>query len=287
MMNKTILVLIVLIGLFSSTFPQETFRKAIFLHRSTGANIYDINGATTNVPAECHKYNVENNYTGEDSVFMYEELFPYGGNAWYRWHAIFDDDDSLGNDIYQYIEEYDIIIIKTCYTNGIPVYWYEGPQDTITHPNDQSYYCHQWHLRHIINIMGNHPDKFFVVWTPPMYTPANTPDSSGVPRYWLGSSFAYWMKDTLQAGNDAIYTNRYGAFPENIYIYDYFHDIDSLTMLPLSLATSPTDNHPNAAASDLIAPLFVEAVFNASIAYENDAEPPVVTKKILPMSRRR
>ena len=261
--SKTILALIVLIGLFSNIFPQETFRKAIFLARSVGTSIYEIDGATTSVPIECHKYNLENNYIGEDSVFIYRETFPYGGNAWYRWHAIFDDDDSLGNDIYQYIEDYDIIIIKTCYTAGVPVYWYEGPQDTILYPNDLSYYCHQWHLRPIINIMGNHPDKFFVIWTLPMYTPTVAPNG-----YPLGDAFSYWMKDTLAAGLDPIYNSRYGDFPENVYIYDYFHDIDSLTWMPYQYAVAPDDNHPNAAASSLIAPLFVKAVFDAAIQYE-------------------
>jgi hypothetical protein len=265
MRNKIILIVIILLGISSTIFPQNTYRKAIFLHRSVGANVYGpMEGSPTDVPTECHVYNVENNYTGADSIFMYEELFPTGGNAWYQWRAIFDDTDPV-NDIYQYIENYDIIIIKTCYTNGIAVYWYEGPQDTLNYPNDQSYYNHQWHLRHIINIMGNHPDKFFVIWTPAMYTPLNSPPGG----YILGDNFAYWMTDTLAAGIDPIYTSRYGYFPENVHVYDYFHDIDSLTYLPVSLALSPTDNHPNGAASDLVAPLFVKTVFDAAISYES------------------
>jgi hypothetical protein len=113
--------------------------------------------------------------------------------------------------------------------------------------------------------MGQHPDKFFVIWTPAMYTPTNTPASG----YILGDQFSYWMTDTLAAGLDATY----GAFPENVYVFDYFHDIDSLTYLPLSLAVSPTDNHPNAAATEQIAPLFVKDVFDAAIAYEESLLP--------------
>jgi hypothetical protein len=113
--------------------------------------------------------------------------------------------------------------------------------------------------------MSNHPDKFFVIWTPAMYTPLNSPTGG----YILGDAFAYWMTDTLAAGIDPIYTSRYGTFPENVHMYDYFHDIDSLSYLPVSLAISPTDNHPNEAASNLVAPLFVKAVFDAAIAYES------------------
>ena len=109
------------------------------------------------------------------------------------------------------------------------------------------------------------PDKFFVIWTPAMYTPANTPPGG----YILGDAFASWMKDTLAAGIDPIYNSRYGAFPSNVHIYDHFHNTDSLTYLPLSLAVSPTDNHLNAAATELLAPLFVNDVFDAAITYES------------------
>ena len=108
------------------------------------------------------------------------------------------------------------------------------------------------------------PDKFFVIWTPAMYTPANTPPGG----YILGDAFASWMTDTLAAGIDPIYNSRYGAFPSNVHIYDHFHNTDSLTYLPLSLAVSPTDNHLNAAATELLAPLFVNDVFDAAIQYE-------------------
>ena len=52
-----------------------------------------------------------------------EVLFPLNGNsgnAWWEWRAVFDGTDP-DDDIYQYIENYDIIIIKTCYTVGIPI----------------------------------------------------------------------------------------------------------------------------------------------------------------------
>ena len=97
-----------------------------------------------------------------------------------------------------------------------------------------------------------------------MYTPLNAPNG-----YPLGEAFAYWMTDTLAAGIDPIYNSRYGAFPENVHMYDHFHNADSLTYLPLSLAVSPTDNHLNTAATELLAPLFVNDVFDAAIAYES------------------
>ena len=272
MKNKIFLIVIILIGLSSIIFPQQKFRSAIFLHRSVGENIYDNTyaGATTSVPDETNLYNIAHSYTGTDAVSMDEVLFPWNnsGNEWYEWRAVFDGTDP-DDDIYQYINgtDYDIIIIKTCYTVGIARYWYDGPQDTINYPQAQNYYNYQWHIRHIVSKMAKYPNKFFVIWTPAMYTPANTPAGG----YVLGDQFSYWMTDTLATGIDPTY----GAFPANIHIYDYFHDIDSLTMLPLSLATAPDDNHPNARATELIAPLFVEKVFNAAILYEINYPLPV------------
>jgi len=266
MKTKIFLIVIILIGFSSTLFSQTTFRRAIFLHRSVGGNIYGPNNSNTSVPEECESYNVAHNYAGADAVSMDEIFFPWNGgsgNAWWCWRDVFDDVDP-DDDIYQYIDAYDIIIIKTCYTVGIPVYWYYGTNDTLD-VTTQSYYNYQWHCRYIVHKMGTMPDKFFVIWTPAMYTPANAPTPTGYP---LGDAFAYWMKDTLAAGIDAIYNSRYGAFPENVHIYDYFHDIDSSTYLPVSLAASPTDNHPNAAGTELIAPLFVKDVFDAAIAYE-------------------
>ncbi|MBK9097346.1 MAG: hypothetical protein IPM14_04325 [bacterium] len=82
MKNKTILVLIILIGLGSNIFGQEKFRKMAYLVQSVGSQIYTQNGVTTDVPAELLAYNIANNYTGEDSCTIYNPTddYPPGGN---------------------------------------------------------------------------------------------------------------------------------------------------------------------------------------------------------------
>ena len=39
MKNKILLIVIILIVIVSNIFPQQTFRRAIFLHRSIGDNV--------------------------------------------------------------------------------------------------------------------------------------------------------------------------------------------------------------------------------------------------------
>jgi hypothetical protein len=61
----------------------------------------------------------------------------------------------------------------------------------------------------------------------------------------------------------------FGAFPNNIYVFDYFIKLTSASgyLLP-QYATDTNDSHPNAAATTLVAPQLVNEVFNHSIAYE-------------------
>ncbi|MCX6165562.1 MAG: T9SS type A sorting domain-containing protein, partial [Ignavibacteriae bacterium] len=62
----------------------------------------------------------------------------------------------------------------------------------------------------------------------------------------------------------------FGAFPPNVYVFDFFHKlVGSNYMLLLTYATDPDNSHPNAAATTLVAPQFVNEIFNKSILYES------------------
>ena len=77
--------------------------------------------------------------------------------------------------------------------------------------------------------------------------------------------FCKWAKDTLAAGLDPVF----GAFPPNVYVFDFFHKLtDANGYLMSQYAASGSDSHPNTAATNLVAPQFVQEIFNASIAYE-------------------
>ncbi|HQT92080.1 MAG TPA: T9SS type A sorting domain-containing protein, partial [Candidatus Kryptobacter bacterium] len=61
-----------------------------------------------------------------------------------------------------------------------------------------------------------------------------------------------------------------GTFPQNVYVFDFFHKLAGADgKLPAQYASSSDDSHPNAAATELVAPQFVDEMFNAAIAYEN------------------
>jgi hypothetical protein len=121
--------------------------------------------------------------------------------------------------------------------------------------------------------MESYPEKFFVIWTNAPLVAGSTNDDEA---YW-SHVFCTWAKDTLANGMDP----EYGAFPKNVYVFDFFHKLagDDHKLKP-EYAVGTTDSHPNSAATELVAPQFVREIFEAAIAYENyynqTLQPPVL-----------
>ena len=256
--KRTLLLMLVLTMCVSMGLSQK-FRGGIFLHHSTGRNIWGPNGSSTSVPQEIPKYNTSHGYAGSDAVSLQEILWPAtDDNEWERWHRIFENRDTVDADIRPIMAGNRIIIIKSCFpSSGMWGLW-NSPSDTLR-PADKTPFNYKWHWRSFIRVMKSHPENFFVVWT---NAPLVNADSlSGI---W-SDRFCRWAKDTLARGLDPVF----GAFPKNVYVFDFFHKLaDSHGRLPRSLAVDSLDSHPNSAATQIVAPLLVQEVFDAAIAYE-------------------
>lgn len=253
------------------------FRSGIFLHHSTGENIWDYgishggySGST--VPSEIAQMNSDSGYTGEDAITMGQVWFPGGAysgdNEWSTWHSIFDG-SILTGEIESYIDTNKIIVIKSCYPSSA-ITGVGSASDT-TSPTTKSIYNYKWHLRNIVDAMKAYPDNFFVIWTnAPLETASTNSTEAG-----YADAFCTWMKDTLATGLDS-----YGVFPSNVYIFDFFHLLAGEDgIMQTQYRTGAGDSHPNATASDLVAPIFVNEIFGAAIAYEGyvpDPPPAVV-----------
>jgi hypothetical protein len=268
--NKIYVTAIIIIGLVSSTFSQTIFRRAAYLSQSVGTHIYDHSqvgsSGTTTVPNEVAVYNFINGYNGDNAFTIYNPTddYPPGGNQMWKWQKAFYDYPGYSfKEDYLDTDTYDIIMVKFCAASqsGIWYWWYEGPQDTINYPETQSTYNYQWYMRKIVRKMEEYPNKFFFLWNIPS---ATEQESSPADMQRL-ADFNKWMTDTLQAGLDS-----YGAFPPNVKIFDFFNLLKSPNsnyMDPI-YRDSPTDYHPNALASSVVAPILVQQMFDAAIAYE-------------------
>jgi hypothetical protein len=203
-------------------------------------------------------YNIAHGYTGGDAVTMTETWFPeWSDNEWNTWHTIFEADDP--EVISGYYSWNPIIMIKSCFPSS-NIEAIGSDEDTLN-PWYKTIANYKWHWRHIVREMENHPDNFFVIWTNAPLEWYSTNPTEAAYSDW----FCTWAKDTLSANLDPVY----GAFPSNVYVFDFFHKLaDASGFLPAYYAAGPWDSHPNAAATALVAPQLVNEIFDAAIAYE-------------------
>jgi hypothetical protein len=244
-------------GSDSGTNPTApTGRNGIFLHHSTGLCIWGPNGSTTTVPDEVTVYNTSKGLTGSNAFSLSETWWPNNPdeNEWERWHRIYENQDPAAV-ITSYYSTYRIIITKSCFPSSA-IGSIGQPSDT-TDPTSKTIYNYKWHWRHIVNVMKTHSGNFFVIWTnAPLIAAETTPSEAQ-----LSHEFCMWAKDTLARGLDPIA----GTFPKNVYVFDFFHKLaDANHYLPAQY--SQGDSHPNAAATQLVAPLLVKEMFDAFLA---------------------
>jgi hypothetical protein len=240
--------------------PQSLkFRSGIFFHHSTGECIWGPNGSNTSIPQQMVIYNNNHGYTGTNAVTMSELWWPAeDDNEWWRWHRIFKNQDTAAN-IQPFYASSRIIVVKSCFPSSNVEAW-GVPGDT-SDPDYKTVMNYKWHWRNIVKVMRSHPQNFFVIWT----NAPLVPNETNTTEAWFSHCFCKWAKDTLAAGLDPLT----GSFPQNIYVFDFFHKlVGSNWMMLLSYASGPYDSHPNAAATQLVAPQFVNEIFNASINYE-------------------
>ena len=250
-----------LILLFSSVAAdsQNYFRSGIFLHHSTGQNIWGPNGSSTSIPQEMDSYNTVHGYSGLQAVTMNEEWWSSGDNEWVTQHAFFEDPSPVTG-IGYYLPGNKIIVIKSCFPSSA-ISDSGTPDDSLT-PDLKTVANYKWHWRHIVKVMRAHQENFFVIWTNAPLEPNSTNATEAALSKW----FCTWAKDTLAQGLDP----GVGIFPGNVYVFDFFSKLTGANGMMLSMyAAGPGDSHPNAAATELVAPQFVQEIFDASIGYES------------------
>jgi hypothetical protein len=204
-------------------------------------------------------YNTTHGYSGSDAVTLTETWFPgWSDNEWATWHSIFESDAPEA--ISGYYEYNPIIMIKSCFPSS-NIEAIGSDEDTL-YPAFKTIANYKWHWRHIVKVMENHPDNFFIIWTNAPLEWYSTNPTEAAYSDW----FCTWAKDTLAVGLDPVY----GAFPPNVFVFDFFHKLaDANGFLPAYYAAGPWDSHPNSAATELVAPLLVNEIFDAAISYES------------------
>ena len=257
---------------------RTEFRKAIFLHHSTGANIYGLSGSSVTVPACIKKFNDDHGFSSKNQVRMDQIGWPTAemgwNNEWYRWKSILDGNDKIKRyglkkllapninvsaEWNKILKNYPIVVIKSCFPSSAIVN--EGSDKDLSNLSIKSIYNYKYIWRNIMRNFAMHPDNFFVIWTnTPLAKASTTPEQA-----LLSNAFCKWAKDTLATGLD----QEFGPFPENVYVFDFFHYLTSGGILKEDFAISHSDSHPNNTAAEYVAPRLVKEVFNAALNYES------------------
>jgi hypothetical protein len=159
----------------------------------------------------------------------------------------------------KFLKQYPVVIIKSCF----PSSQIESISSDAQNDRKKTVEGYKMLWRTMISDFAKKPDNFFVLWTnAPLARNATTLESA---KY--SDMFCRWAKDTLAAGLD----QTFGAFPENVHVFDFFHLLAGEDgILRDSFAKSLKDSHPNSAATEFAAPVFVKEVFDAAMYYEKN-----------------
>lgn len=257
MKNKN---LILVIWMFVITTHLAFPQKVVFLHHSTGRNVFN----EGNVKALIDEYNKANHR----SVEFTARIFPntpwpwsnYPFDYWKLWIGGSCDSQNPNIECIQTLaEKYDMVIMKHCYP-GSAIRPNTGKPDVTSETKTLENYKEQY--RALRSLFDSFPGTKFMVWTlAPLHRMATTPEAAGRAR-----EFVEWVKnDWLTEDNKP---------HPNIYIFDFFSHLAEMDANPAQGVRyclrydferdhSKGDSHPNLAANKHAGPLFVKAVTDA------------------------
>ena len=240
---------------------SENGTKIIFLHHSTGQNIWD-----GGVKEWFNDYNKTNNIDYVIVRQYFPKQNPYGWNNypfdyWNIWVNHAGEDPYMDEPTLEMItKKYDIVIWKHCY----PVANIEediGEPDVTSEIKRLENYKVQYEA--LKEKMKEFPQTKFIVWTIPALVEKATTEEEAL----KAQEFYNWVKDEWDEKGD------------NIFLWDIY-DLETEGGLYLKdeYAKNPENSHPNEAFSETVAPYFCQRIVDV---IEGRADTSSITGKII------
>jgi len=228
------------------------YTNVIFLHHSTGANLI-AEGGVREILTQAgydfwdHNYNATGLQDPGGELVGYSYGIP-GDNT---------DPDGLARLFDQRVYpwplnalsgllQHEIIVFKSCF-----------PASQISSDAQLEQY-RAWYLG-MRDVMDDHPDRVFVVVSPPPLHPAAT-DPAAAAR---ARAFAEWLTSEAYLGGHP-----------NVYAFDLFDHLaesdpasPEVNMLRTAYRPEGVDSHPNQTANAAVGPAFAEAIMQAGHSY--------------------
>jgi hypothetical protein len=230
-----------------ATGKPTSFRKVIFLHHSTGANLIAQGGVRERLTAlgyefYDHGYNedglalADGSSAGTNFDIPDDNTNPDGFNTLFAQPVHTPPDNA-----FSHLLQYDVIAFKSCF----PVSDIQSDEQLAEY---KTYYLN------IRAVMDQHRDKIFIVVTPPPLEPSSTSPEVAV----RARAFANWLK-----------SSEYLSGHPNVFTFDFFNLLadPSTNMLRANYITSPGDSHPNEQANQAIGPQFADFIDQSVKSY--------------------
>lgn len=248
--------LIIIVAFFSYcaySLPQ----KAIFLHHSTGRNVYE--------RGNVDKWIKDYNYSNGTSFNLVEKDYPdepwpwknYPYDYWKLWVDGSCDPDNPNIECLENLsEKYDLIIFKHCFP-GANILENTGNPDPSSDAKTLENYKVQYN--ELLDVMDNYRETKFLVWTlAPLHRKATTPENAQ-----RANEFVEWVK------ND--WLNQNEKENNNVYIFDFFSLVAELNPEPehgfqyclkyeYEYNHDSDNSHPNTLANEYVGPVFAERI---------------------------
>ena len=228
------------------------FTNVIFLHHSTGGALIREGGVRELFTAAGFDF-WDHNYN------RYGLVRPDGSPTGYSYSIPDDNTDPDGlarifaqrarplpTNALSGLLQHEVIVFKSCF-----------PASNLTSEAQLQQYK-DWYLG-MRDVMDAHPDRAFVVMSPPPLHPAaTTPEDAARAR-----AFADWLTSPAYLDGHP-----------NVFAFDFFDALaeadpasPEANMLRAAYRPDAVDSHPNQAANEAVGPLFADAVMQAARAY--------------------
>jgi hypothetical protein len=234
-------------------------QSVIFLHHSTGGNLY----TEGNVAGWIANYNSTNgtNYQITERAFP-DSPYPWENYPYDYWNLWINNQCSNSNLNIQclgnIVQSYDVIIYKHCFP-GADILADNGNPNVSSPIKTLANYKLQY--RALRSLMDQYPQKKFIVWTlAPLHRLATNSATAARAR-----QFVDWVKTTWLSED--------GKSHPNIYIFDFFGNVAELNPAPVNGQVNclkygyegshtDSDSHPNTLANQTVGPVFAQFIVN-------------------------
>jgi hypothetical protein len=253
---KSLLVFLATLLLIGCESNQKEMKKIIFLHHSTGKNIWlgstnKYLGKLTNrsdVSQYFKTYNRKNNTNYVITEQKFPKLTPYGWKNYpYDYYNIWVK--NAGNKPFMeeptlemLTKEYDVIIFKHCYDVSRIL-----PDSIVPDINSERKSLENYKLQYIAlkNKMHEFPKNKFIVWTPAVFVKNQMNEEEALRT----QQFYKWILEEWDEQGD------------NIFVWDFYkYETEGGLFMLDKYADGPDNSHPGRDFSAEISPLFSKFV---------------------------